>query len=448
MPPRHGKSETVSVWTPIWLLNAWPAKKVMLVSYEADFASNWGRRARNIIEENPEELLVRLAQDSTAANRWHTPEGGGMTTAGAGGSLTGRGADLLIIDDPHKNAEDAWSKAHRERVWDWYTTTAFTRLEPGAAVIVVGTRWHEDDLIGRILAQEAEAWTSIRLPALAEENDLLGRAVDAPLWPERFGKAALEKIRRSVGEQTWEGLYQQRPMGDGGAFFKKEWLDHRYDVVADRVYRLPDGRTVKLADLTRFATVDLAVSLKTSADYSVIAVFGQTQDRHLLVLHIDRARREGPDHIPAMKRVMAVWNVPVIWIEKTGFQLSIVQEARKAGIYTRELTADRDKLSRALLATAAFEGGRILLPRAASWLRDFENEVLSFPRGAHDDQVDALSYGVKVQASYMNVTSCSTSADYGLHRRKPFERPSIWDDPWPPRDGNGHRVWRPRLWDR
>ncbi len=436
MAPRHGKSETVSVWTPIWLLNAWPTRKVMLASYEADFAAGWGRRARNLIAEHEGELLVRLAEDSTAANRWNTPEGGGMTTAGAGGALTGRGADLLIVDDPHKNAEEAYSKAHRDRVWEWWTTTALTRLEPGAAVIVIGTRWHEDDLIGRILAQEGGLWRVLSLPALAEENDPLGRPPGAALWPERYDEASLAHTRASVGERTWEGLYQQRPFGEGGAFFKREWLESRYDVVAPETYRLPDGLTVRLSDLTRFATVDLAVSLKTSADYSVIGVFGKTPDGRLLVLHIDRARREGPDLIPAIKRAMAAWKIPVAWIEKTGFQLSIVQEARRAGVFARELTADKDKASRAYTATTAFEGGRILLPRSAAWLEAFVTEVLAFPRGAHDDQVDVLSYAVAVQANFSSVTSCSTSVDLPGRRHG---RSRVWND-WPPVDEDGNPI--------
>src|SRR5262245_36309965 len=228
MPPRSGKSETGSVWTPVWFLNAWPDKRVMLTSYEADFAASWGRRARNVIDEH-DELLVRLSEDSTAANRWHTPEGGGMTTAGAGGSLTGRGADLLIVDDAHKNAEEAYSKATRDRIWEWWTTTALTRLEPGAAVIVIGTRWHEDDLIGRILRQEGSHWRVISFPALAAENDPLGRAPGEPLWPERYDAAALAATKASIGERAWEALYQQDPFGDGGTFFRREWLERRYD---------------------------------------------------------------------------------------------------------------------------------------------------------------------------------------------------------------------------
>ena len=418
LPPRHSKSETGSVWTPIWLLNARPDRRVILASYEADFAATWGRRARNLIEEYQDELLVRLSEDSTAANRWNTPEGGGMVTVGAGGALTGRGADLLIIDDPHKNAEEAYSETHRERVWEWYTSTAFTRLEPGAAVIVIQTRWHEADLAGRILAQEGDRWTVVRLPAIAEEDDPLGRAPGAALWPQRYDEKALAKIRASVGERVWASLYQQSPVGESGGFFKKEWFTPRYDVVAEGVYRLPSGATVALSDLLRFGTVDLAVSTKTTADYSVIGSFGLTADGLLLVLDIDRARREGPDLVPAMARAVAKWGLSALYVEKAGMQLGILQEGRRAGLPVRELVADKDKVSRALLATAPCEGGRVLLPRHASWLEAFLMEVLAFPRAPHDDQVDVLSYAARTIADALTETRVAVSAPGASPRRR------------------------------
>ncbi|NMA28428.1 MAG: terminase, large subunit, partial [Burkholderiales bacterium] len=174
MPPRHGKSELISHWLPVWYLNTWPERRIILATYGADFAADWGRRVRNTVQEHADSLRVRIAQDSAASNRWHTTAGGGMVAAGAGGPLTGRGADLFIIDDPIKTAEDAYSATWRERVWDWWTTTARTRLEPGASVVVLMTRWHDDDLAGRILrnAQESgDGWEVLNLPALAEEGD-------------------------------------------------------------------------------------------------------------------------------------------------------------------------------------------------------------------------------------------------------------------------------------
>lgn len=396
-PPRHGKSELVSHAFPVWYLNAFPNRRVILASYEADFAASWGRKVRNTIERGGDLLGVRIAADSSAANRWETTSGGGMVTAGVGGPITGRGADLLIIDDPVKNSEEAESEVFRERAWDWWTSTAYTRLEPNGIVVLLQTRWHEDDLAGRILSRANEHWESVNLPALAELDDPLGRAEGEALWPARYPVAALERIRAEVGSRVWSALYGQRPMPAEGGLFKKEWLDgSRYQISDDGLYLLYEGKQATLANLRRFATVDLATSTKTSADYTVICVFGIGADGTCFLLHVDRARREGPDIIPAIRKVMAERRVPAVWIEAQGFQLSIVQQARREGIAVRELAADRDKVSRALPLTAAFEAKRIRLPLYAAWLGALESELLSFPMGTHDDQVDAMSYGVGV----------------------------------------------------
>lgn len=446
MPPRHGKSETCSVWTPVWLLNAWPRRRVILTSYEADFAAGWGRKARNLIEEHRDQLLVRLSEDSTAANRWNTPEGGGMVTAGVGGAITGRGADLLLVDDPHKNAEEAYSQAHRDRVWEWWTSTALTRLEPGAAVILIQTRWHEDDLAGRVLREDRTGrWTVIRLPALAEEGDPLDRPEGAALWPERFDAAALAEARATVGSRVWFAMYQQAPAPDGGGLFKAEWMKHRYEDLGGGAYRLEGGQVVRLEDLRRHAAVDLAASARKTADFTVIATVGVAPDRRLLVLDVDRARREGPDVVPAIRAALARWGSHVAWVEKAGFQIALIQEAQRAGLPVREALADRDKVARALPLTAAMEGGRVLLPTHAPWLYDLEAELLAFPRGRHDDQVDALGYAcAKATATPIRVVTSARTLpedDDGLevwdrearldwHRHQPRSGRSFARPPW------------------
>jgi predicted phage terminase large subunit-like protein len=178
--------------------------------------------------------------------------------------------------------------------------------------------------------------------------------------------------------------------------FKEQWFERCYEPAGAGALRLPNGTTVEIDSLSRFATVDLAASLRTTADYSVIATFGVTEDDVLLVLDVDRARREGPDLVPAMRNAVARWDLSSVWVEKSGFQLSLIQQAHREGLPVREIIPDRDKVSRALPATAAFEGGRVLLPRSAPWLPDLKAELLAFPNGAHDDQVDAVAYGVEV----------------------------------------------------
>lgn len=223
-----------------------------------------------------------------------------MLTAGVGGPLTGRGADVLIIDDPIKNAEEAHCDTYRERTWDWYRSVAYTRLEPRGSVIVIATRWHEDDLIGRLIRAEPTAWRLLSLPALAEEDDSLGRPPGAPLWPDRYPAPVLEETRRVVGEYYWSAQYQQRPTPAGGRIFKREWFRTFVDL-ADG-YQLGETLIPK-SRCRRFCTVDLAVSTKTSADFTVIATWAVTPANDLLLVDLVRDRLEAPDILPALRRV-------------------------------------------------------------------------------------------------------------------------------------------------
>jgi hypothetical protein len=217
-PPRHGKSTHCSHWFPAWFLGRYPQKNVILTSYEADFAASWGRKVRDTLQEHGKrEFGVTVRADSSSASRWETTAGGGMITAGAGGAITGRGAHLLVIDDPVKNAEEAASMTIRDSVWDWYLTTARTRVEPGGFQVIIMTRWHPDDLVGRLLKQmqedpKADRFAVVDLPALAEGDDPLGRAPGEPLWPERYDAEELERIKATLGTRAWSSLYQQRPV--------------------------------------------------------------------------------------------------------------------------------------------------------------------------------------------------------------------------------------------
>lgn len=220
MPPRHGKSETTSYYTPAWVIENNHHARVILASYEADFAASWGRKVRNLLENNKHELSVRIAGDSSAAERWHTTEGGGMFTAGVGGPITGKGGDVLILDDPIKNAEQAYSATYRDKVWDWWGSTFLTRREPGASVIMVLTRWHDDDIAGRVLKENGDDWDVLRFPAIAEGADELGRQAGDALWPGRYNAERLASMRRQVGNYVWGALYQQTPPNlEGGAVY-------------------------------------------------------------------------------------------------------------------------------------------------------------------------------------------------------------------------------------
>jgi predicted phage terminase large subunit-like protein len=216
-PPRHGKSELVSRYFPAWYLGMFPARPVMLVGYGATFARSWGRKARSVLAEYGRACFgVELNPALRAASEWGLfGHEGGMLTAGVGGPLTGRGANLLIIDDPIKNNDEADSQTIRDRNWDWWHSTASTRIEPGGCAIVIATRWHHDDLSGRLIraaeAGEGMPVRRLRLPAIAEEDDPLGRAPGEALWPERWPIRRLEKIRQQKEAGWWQAMYQQRP---------------------------------------------------------------------------------------------------------------------------------------------------------------------------------------------------------------------------------------------
>jgi hypothetical protein len=217
MPPRHGKSQLVSRWTPLWFLDNWPSKFVMLCGYGANFASEWGRLVRNESVRFKDRLRFGLAEDSKASNKWKTVQMGGMFTAGMGGDITGRGAHLMVIDDPVKNKQEADSRQVRQSVWDWWSSTARTRLEPGGVILMVMTRWHEDDLGGRMLNpkwnDDYANWHVVSMPAIYEggEPDPLKRTPGQALWPMRYDEEAMARLKRSVTEEDWLALYQQKP---------------------------------------------------------------------------------------------------------------------------------------------------------------------------------------------------------------------------------------------
>jgi hypothetical protein len=214
MPPRHGKSSLASFWTPIWFLNNFPAERVIMTSHGDLLASDWGRKVRNEFESN-ELLTTRLSQDSTAANRWNTPEGGGMLSSGVGGGITGFGANLALIDDPHPTWESAMSVTERTKVVDWFKGTLYDRLEPRGTIIVLAHRWHEDDLPGYLIEEHSDQWDVVKFPALAESGDVLGRAEGEALCPERYSSDALNQIKLASGALVWSAKFQQNPLGFG-----------------------------------------------------------------------------------------------------------------------------------------------------------------------------------------------------------------------------------------
>lgn len=416
MPPRHGKSEFVSGYFPAWYLGLYPDRKCVLASYEAGLASTWGQRNRDLLEAYGSLFGVKVRQDSQAKNDWKIAKRkGGMFTTGMGGALTGRGAHLAIIDDPVKNAAEALSETFRERNKEWYKSTLRTRMEPNGAIVVIQTRWHEDDLAGWLQKTFPDEWLVISLPAVAEKDEDLRlpddpdqehwtRKAGEPLWPWRYDLEALERTRDDLGGidgHWWTALYQQRPAPIGGGILKPDQF-RRFRVVEDGyLLDTPAGpRLVSKNDLPKFAVMDLATSIKTQADYTVLGVFGLNFP-DLLILDVLRRRMEGPDLPKIAARVYEAYKPAYFAVEQVGFQLSTVQDMRRGAAWEKPprpslpvkgLLPEGDKVTRALSLAAAMSGAHIYIPENSPWEATLVAEMALFPKGAHDDQVDVLSY--------------------------------------------------------
>lgn len=289
MPPRHGKSQRATRWGPIWFLQRQPDKRVVVACHTQALADDHARWVRDTVESPPWvdgktfNLGFRIRRTSKAVSRWDLDSWqGGMYAVGVGGPLTGRGADLLIIDDPVKSAADADSKVMRDRVWDWWESTASTRLEPSGKVIVIMTRWHEDDLAGRLLTREPDQWEQINLPALAEAEDQLGRAVGEPLWAERYDRDDLLHTRAHISPRWWAAQYQQRPSPPEGSVWRGEWITQN---------RVLIGAVPAMADIV--VGVDPSGSDSDSAAECGIIVAGRGIDGDGYVID-DRSLRGTP----------------------------------------------------------------------------------------------------------------------------------------------------------
>lgn len=402
VPPRHGKSTLISEHTPAWFLGTFPERRVILASYEADFAGTWGLKARRILEDHGHELYgVGVSKASKAAKRWDLDgHKGGMVTAGVGGPITGKGAHLLIIDDPIKNAEQAMSEVIREKHWDWWLSTARTRLEPGAVVVILLTRWHEGDLAGRMLKDSEEGGDpvrEIRLPALAEQEDLLGRAPGEAIWPERYTTRYLEHTRKVLGAYWFSAMYQGSPTPDEGGIFNRR--DFRYFVVddANELVRLYDKDGSELASYgtawcRKVQYSDLASSEKETADYTVCTEVWVTPNNDMLIHDVVRERIAGPDQ-PDFFRNHHIGGP--MKFEAIGYQSTLVQTMLREGFPAEAVFPDRDKVTRASSAGVLYRQAKVFHRRGAPWLNDFEHELLAFPAGEHDDQVDTIAYAAK-----------------------------------------------------
>jgi len=392
-PPRHGKSELISKYFPAWYIGQRPHHNVILATYEANFAGSWGKKVRDILSEYGKLLFnIELSSDTKSKSVFMTNKGGGMNAIGAGGAITGKGANIFIIDDPIKNSAEANSQTYRNNLEEWYNTTALTRLEPDGAMIIIMTRWHEDDLVGRLI--QKSDFHYIRIPAIADENDYLKREVGTALWSKRYPIKELLNIKSEMGEFAFETMYQQNPSSPTGSIFKRK--NFKYFSEENNTFVLYKDSNKFVTDIKlKFATMDLAVSTKTTADYTVIMTFFLTNDNELLVYDIYRERIEGAEHMKLLNSIYNKYNLDFIAIESVSYQMSLVQNAIKSGLVVKPVRPDSDKITRSYPASALMEAENIYFNADMEKLFVFESEMLQFPTAAHDDMVDCLSYGVQ-----------------------------------------------------
>ncbi len=374
---------TVSETFPSWFIGKNPHRRVIQVSYGDSLAQRFGRENKKKINEFGREIFDIGIDRMNASNTNFGIEGfrGGMISAGVQSSVTGEGADLLVVDDPIKNRTEALSPAYKNRLWNEWQNTLLTRLHPGGAVIIILTRWSEDDLVGRLLEEEGEKWDVISLPAEAEEdNDLLGRKIGEPLWPERgYDKEWLTEKKKEVGSQTWASLYQQRPSPLGGSVIKRDWFNY-YNALPNHFDEI-----IQSWDCT-FKDAD-------TSDFVVGQVWGKIgADKYLIDMVRDRMGIVGT--IQAIRNLSAKYPDAHVKLVEDKANGTAVIEMLKQEIYgIIPVQPEGGKMARLQAVAPQIEAGNVYIPAPTlhAWVHDFVEEVVTFPSYKWDDIVDSMS---------------------------------------------------------
>lgn len=385
MPPRHTKSEFASYMLPAWFLGRFPGKKIIQCSNTAELAVGFGRKVRNLVDSEAYAKIfpnVALRSDSKAAGRWSTNANGEYFAIGVGGTVTGKGADLLIIDDPHSEQEAALAAGDPsvfDKVYEWYTSGPRQRLQPGGSIVVVMTRWAKRDLTGKILQsmtdRDGDEWEIIELPAILPS--------EKPLWPEFWSYDELSKLRIELPLSKWQAQYQQDPTSEEGALVKREWwMEWENEIPPPCEFIIQSW--------------DTAFTKSERADYSACTTWGvfykdeNELDPNIILLDAFKERMEFPELKARAMEYYQEWQPDAFIVEAKASGAPLVFELRRMGIPVQEFTPTRgnDKISRLNSVTDLFASGKVWAPRKR-WAEEVIEEMAAFPNSDHDDLVDS-----------------------------------------------------------
>lgn len=386
MPPRHTKSEFASYLLPAWFLGKFPNKKVIQSSNTGELAVGFGRKVRNLVDsEDYKDIFpsLQLQQDSKAAGRWNTSKGGDYFAIGVGGTVTGKGANLLIIDDPHSEQEAALAATNPDvfdKVYEWYTSGPRQRLQPGGSIVIVMTRWAQRDLTGQVLkaaaARGGEQWEVIEFPAIMPS--------DKPLWPEFWSIEELMALREELPNSKWQAQYQQNPVGNESAIVKRDW------------WKWWEGEHPPQCEYI-LQTWDTAFEKNQRADYSAGTTWGvflneEDMTKNLILLNTYKKRVEWVELKRDVLEQYKEWEPDGLLIEKKATGAPLIYELRSMGIPVQEFTPSKgqDKIARLNAVSDIIASGKVWIPRTR-WAEELVDEIAAFPSGEHDDLVDATT---------------------------------------------------------
>jgi predicted phage terminase large subunit-like protein len=383
MPPQHGKSQSITETLPSWYIGKYPTKRVIAAAYGDDLAQRFGRRNKDKIEKYGKYIFgIELSKKTSSATEFELSNGiGSMICRGIMSGITGQAADLILIDDPIKNRQEADSETYRNRLWEEWLNSLKTRLSAKGKVILIQTRWHEDDLAGRIIKNEGDKVLVINMPCEAEENDIIGRQVGEPLFPEiGKNKEWLEEFKRSYtsqeGKRAWLALFQGRPTADEGNLIQRKWWKW-YSVLPDMIHTI--------------MSVDATFKDNENSDFVCIQLWGK-REANIYLIDMVNARMDFPTTLQAIMTMKAKHEkCKMILVEDKANGSAIIQVLQRKISGVIPIQPDGGKVARVNAISPAIESGNVYLPEGKEWVHDFIEQCNAFPSGKHDDMVDAMS---------------------------------------------------------